>query len=384
MTPSSPSTNAKLHILYGLQSLDFGGLERIVVDLARVALQKDHRVTILCLERPGTLAEAARALGAEVLCLDKPPGRIPSIVGRAAELFTKLQPNILHTHTVGALWYFGPAAKLAKIPVLHTEHIDNVGKSVGISDKLKTRLLWHKAARYADRFCCVSEDVARSAGRWRTVPRYKLETVLNGIDTDRYADRSTRTGVREILGIPSEALVVGTVGRLNEVKRQSLLLQAVAVLGIGYEDVRILLVGDGPERGALEQLANQLGLSNRTHFAGYQPNPERFFPAMDVFALTSRLEGLPLVILEAWAASLPVVSSAVGGIPKLIHHGGNGLLFPNGNEKLLAECLRSLLSDHDKSSRLGRSGKTIVQQNYSLSRMAGDYEARYRELLKLG
>jgi glycosyltransferase involved in cell wall biosynthesis len=293
-----------------------------------------------------------------------------------------LRPDVIHAHQVGALWYLGPAARAAgRIPVLFTEHIDHVGKSVGWRKKVKARLLLNRAARYAQKLCGVSEDVSRSMARWGTVPAGKVATVLNGIDTDRYADTSSRSAVRKELGVPPAARLIGTVGRLSEVKRQDLLLRAVAGFGSGREDVRVLLVGDGHERQRLERLAADLGLGARAIFAGYQPNPERFLPAMDVFALTSRLEGLPLALLEAWAAGLPVVSSAVGGIPDVVTDGATGFLFPFGDEPALVAALRKVVTDPDTAARVGSAGQAVVRKRYSLVRMAANYEAMYRDLL---
>ncbi len=377
-----PESFPTLHIVHGLQSLDVGGLERIVLDLTRVGRRRGHRVSVVCLERPGTLAPQVEAEGATVLSLDKPPGRTPWLSDRAATLLSDLTPDIVHTHTIGALWYLGSAVrKVCPIPVLHTEHIDNVGKATSRWAKLKTRVLWHRAGQYADRFCCVSDDVGRSATKWWTVPRSKVETVLNGIDTDRYADLSTRAEVRNQFGIAASDRVVGTVGRLNEVKNQNLLLQAVAALDSSHGDLHILLVGDGPERSSLERRASDLGLGSRTHFAGYQRNPERYLPAMDVFAMTSRIEGLPLALLEAWAARLPIVSSAVGGVPKVVVDGESGILFPNGDEVALATALRTLLGDSEMAARMAAKGQALVRERYSLDRMATDYEERYRSLL---
>lgn len=372
------SQSKKLHIVHGVQSLDVGGLERIVLDLSRVAGRRGHRVTVVCLERKGTLAHLVEAEGAKVVSLDKPPGLIRSLRETTTQLLTQLAPDVLHTHTIGALWYLGPGAKnTCRIPVIHTEHIDNVGKARGWLAKLKTRVLWHQAARHADRFCCVSDDVARSALRWWTVPRSKVETVLNGIDTDRYTDTSTRPTVRKSLGIAETARVIGTVGRLNEVKNQHLLLRAVATLGPDYEDVHVLLVGDGPERASLEKLSVDLGLAPRIHFAGYQQHPEHFLPAMDLFALTSRLEGLPLALLEAWAASVPVISSAVGGVPKVVIDGESGLLFPSGDEAALTAAIKRLFADVQFARKLAAAGLSVVRKHYSLERMASDYENRY-------
>ena len=381
-TTARPGTGP-LHIAHGVLTLDVGGLERIVLDLVRVGRRQGHRVSVVCLERPGTLGPAAEAEGAIVVSLNKPPGRPPELVTKATGALGDLRPDVIHTHAVGALWYLGPAARaLGRIPMVHTEHIDNVGKAVGWIAKLKTRVLWNRAGRFADTFCGVSDDVSRSVGRWGTVPRSKIKTVLNGIDLERYQEKGSRDAVRAEFGIDPSARVVGTVGRLNEVKRQDLLIRAVGALGPGFEDVRLLLVGDGPERPALERLVVGLGLTSRVRFAGYQASPQRFLPAMDLFALTSRLEGLPLALLEAWAAERPVVSSAVGGVPKVVRDGETGRLFPNGDEPALTAALRDLLSDPVTAARLGTAGLAVVRREFSLERMAAEYEAIYREALE--
>lgn len=376
MTP--PAAPRRLHVGHAVVSLEVGGLERIVVDLARVGVERGHRVTVICLERPGELADAARRAGAAVVCLDKPPGRVPGLTAAAAKLLAGLAPDVVHTHQVGPLWYLGPAA--GRAVVVHTEHIDNVGKAAGVLPKLKLRWLWHRAARHAGRFCGVSADVAASAGRYGTVPRRKLAVVLNGIDTARYDRPERRAAARAELGVPADAPLVGTVGRLSEVKRQDLLLRAARQL----PGVHVVLVGDGPERENLVRLAGELGLAGRAHFAGYRADPELVLPAFDVFALTSRLEGLPLSLLEAWAAGLPVVSTAVGGVPKVVRDGANGLLVASGDGAALAAALARLLADPAAAARLGAAGRDAVRADYSLKRMADEYEGHYRALIAGG
>jgi glycosyltransferase involved in cell wall biosynthesis len=120
---------------------------------------------------------------------------------------------------------------------------------------------------------------------------------------------------------------------------------------------------------------------DRTVFTGYVTNPELALGAMDFFALTSRLEGLPLAMLEAWAAGLPVVASAVSGIKRIVEPGRTGLLFPDGDLPALINALRSVLKDPDQARRMAEAGRAVVRQSYSLERMAGDYERRYRDLL---
>jgi glycosyltransferase involved in cell wall biosynthesis len=220
-----------------------------------------------------------------------------------------------------------------------------------------------------------------SVRQWGTVPRGKVQVVLNGIDTSVYRDASRREEIRRSLAIPAEARVIGTVGRLNEVKRQDLLVRAFAEISRRRAEAWLLVVGDGPERSRLEELARELGVAERAVFAGYQANPEWFFAAMDAFALTSRHEGLPLALLEAWAAGLPVVSSAVGGIPKVVEHGRTGLLFESGDEAALVQALEQVLDDAALAERLAAAGREVAEARYSLSRMADDYSRIYTEAM---
>ena len=371
-----------LHIVHGLLRLDVGGLERVVLDLVAAGRRAGHRVSVVCLERPGMMADQARALGAAVVCLNKPPGKCPETTRAAAAALETLQPDVVHSHQIGALWYLGRPARQAGVPVVHTEHGNHLAMATGWRARLKTWLFWRRAARAADQFCCVSDDIARSVTLFRVVPGKKVKVVSNGIRTEDFSDRSTRQAVRAELQIAADAPVVGTVGRLNEIKRQDRLLHAVARLAHQFPGVRLLLVGDGPERGRLERLAADLGVRERVCFAGYRPDPQRYLPAMDVFALTSRSEGFPVALLEAWAASLPVVSSAVGGVPGVVTHGADGLLFPAGDVAALTAALAALLADPRRCRRLGEAGQAVARSRYSLETMFDTYERGYRQAIR--
>ena len=377
-TPPPP-----LHIVHGVLSLDCGGLERLVVNLVREGRRCQQRVSVVCIERPGRLAPAVEAEGAEVFSLGKPPGRSAAAIQQAALLLQRLQPDVIHTHQIGALWYLGQAARPQRIPVLHTEHSDHVAHARGWLAKLKVRWQWRTTARYARRFCCVSDDVARSVRRYGTVPRKKVEVVPNGIDLAGYDATAGSAGIRSELGLPAGTLVIGTVGRLVEVKCQDLLIAAFAQLCERgrHPQTRLLIIGDGPERGRLETLARRLNVHEQTVFAGYQAQPERMLRAMDLFVLTSRHEGMPLALLEAWAAGLAVVSSAVGSIPQTVMHGISGMLFPSGDVAALTDTLERLLDAPWIISQLGRRGRARVEARYSLERMAAAYRQHYEALV---
>jgi glycosyltransferase involved in cell wall biosynthesis len=376
--PSNPVP--ELHVVHIVLSLDVGGLERVVIELAREGRRLGQKVSVICLERRGVLAKHLEDAGGRIIVLDKQPGLKPGIVKHIRSVLRELRPDVVHTHQIGALLYAGPAAQWEHVPaVVHTEHINNIKKNTSRFRRIKMRALWWFASRYAERFFCVSQDIADAAKRLITPE--KVSVVCNGVDTSAFASRSERSSIRSSLGIPLKAPVIGTVGRLDEVKCQDLLIRAFSRVREHVNDAHLLLVGDGPQRQSLQTLAQELEVSNRVHFAGYQPQPQKFLAAMDLFALPSRLEGMPLVILEAWAAGLPVIASRVGGVPSLVN-GSCGLMFDSGDQQALERLLLKLLTDSREADRMSRAGLKRAQLEFDTSVMAKNYQRSYMEILK--
>jgi glycosyltransferase involved in cell wall biosynthesis len=172
--------------------------------------------------------------------------------------------------------------------------------------------------------------------------------------------------------------VVGTVGRVDEVKNQTMLVRAMAPL-LG-DRVRLVIVGDGPARAALEAAVGALPEPRFTHVLGRRMDVERILPAFDVFVLSSRSEGLPLVVPEAMAAGLPVVSTAVGGIPGVVEEGVTGLLCPV-EEDALRHRLATLAGDRDRARAMGARAREIALSRYSAERMLDDYLTLYEKAL---
>jgi len=199
----------------------------------------------------------------------------------------------------------------------------------------------------------------------------KIHVVRCGLDLNGYRpnSRGSRNGVTEIL----------TVGRLVSVKGHGVLLEAIARLAESGEAVTATIVGDGPRRATLEQLARQLGIADRVSFAGRvgQDDIGRYYEDADVFCLPSFSEGLPVVLLEAMAHSVPVIASRIAGIPELIEDGRSGLLVPPGRADLLADALRSLVVDHARRAELGAEGRRRVHAEFQLDASA----ERLRELI---
>jgi glycosyltransferase involved in cell wall biosynthesis len=370
-----------VRVVHVVLSMELGGLERVVIDLVREGQALGQHVEVICLESGGVLAPLVESLDAPIIVLDKSPGFRPDVIRRMDRLFHKLRPDVIHTHQMGALLYSSLSQwRGGEQLLVHTEH----GRHY--PGRLKTRVLSRLATSSTARFYCVSRDIADSIVAHRIAAVGKVRVVPNGIETARFTGRGGEDPdiLRRRLGVPPGVAVIGTIGRLDEIKRQDLLIRSFAELKRSVPDTHLLIVGQGPRMNELRETVARLGLEASVSLVGFQPEPESYLRVMDVFALTSRSEGMPLVILEAWASGVPVVASRVGGIPELIESGVNGLLFEPDDEAGLADSLRRLLSDPLEARRIAEAGRSLARIRYDVRAMAATYHRDYCVLLGRG
>lgn len=360
-----------MNIAHILSSFAIGGQERVALDLARGQRQLGHRVIAVSLAPPpdGQLAADFVAHGVATFTVPKASGFDLRLPMRLAEVLRAQSIDIVHTHNPQPLIYGTLAARAAGALLVHTKHGANPDGG---------RKLWMRraAGHLAAAYVAVSSTTAAIARRNRECPESRLHVIDNGIDLSRFApDAAARAAIREELGIPSRAWIIGTVGRLAPEKAYPSLIEAAA-RSLG-EDVRLLIVGDGAERARIEGEARRHDVTRFVHLLGARKDVPRLLAAFDVFALSSTTEGLPLVIPEAMATALPVVSTAVGGIPNVVRQGETGLLVPARDPSALAAALCSLRQDRARAATLGRTGRTVALRNYSAERMVDDYLSLY-------
>jgi glycosyltransferase involved in cell wall biosynthesis len=298
----------------------------------------------------------------------------PTLPLRLGRHLARAGVSVVHTHNPHALIYGAPAAFVAGALAIHTKHGMN-------PDTARRVWLRRTAGKLARAHVAVTPALARVALKSGDCDSPRLHVVANGVDLTRFKpSRRARAEARLELGIARDAWVVGTVGRLAPEKNQALLVDAMAdQLG---EQRQLIIVGDGPERAALAARVAATGRSRYVHMTGARTDVQHLLAAFDAFALTSSTEGLPLVLLEAMAMGLPVVSTAVGGIPDLIEHRVTGFLLPSGDVARLSRQLSSLSRDFSLSRQVGEGARRMVLERYSLTRMASDYEALYKSLMR--
>ena len=364
------------HVAHILSSLGLGGQERVALDLAKGQLRAGFRVTALSLAPApdGPLGDEFRAAGARVNRVERPrPGVNPGLFLRLTRWLRRHDVDLAHTHNRMALIYGAPAAFLARAAVVHTKHGNNPG---GGSELFAARL----AARCVDAFVAVSPETAAVARSRGEVALARLQVIPNGIELSRFhPEPSAGDRVRAELAIDKGAFVMGTVGRLAAEKEQALLLRALAPL-LGSL-AHLVVAGDGPLRTALSELAAALGVSPYVHFLGARGDVPDVLNALDAFVLSSSTEGLPLVVPEAMATGLPVVSTRVGGIPTVIDDGETGYLVPAGDEEALRRRLALLKADRELGRACGRRARAVALARFSAERMVRDYLTLYARVL---
>ena len=190
--------------------------------------------------------------------------------------------------------------------------------------------------------------------------------------------------MKQELGIDNSDRIIGCVGTLRSVKGHKYLIQAIPLILDKFPHTRLVLVGDGPLRSELERLAEKLKVRERIMFLGYRPDVSELMNIFDIFILPSLSEGLSNVLLEAMAASKPVIATNVGGNPEVVEDGRTGLLVPPKDPKKIAEAVNELLDNKNKRLEMGKAGLERVKEKFSISKTVREYKEVYLEVLHKG
>lgn len=231
-----------------------------------------------------------------------------------------------------------------------------------------------------ERVICVSDDLLEAC-LGCGVPARNCVLLENAIDAEDYTRRQPTAEAKARLGLPTTGFLIGAAGRLAPEKAFDLLIRSLRGLVSRGLDARLVIVGEGGERAGLQRLATELGLQDRVMLPGWQADVRRYFEAMDVFALSSRREGLPNVLLEAMALEVPVVASRVNGVPRLVQDGRNGFLVEPGDVEGLTTALRGLLTNRELRELFRAAGRRTVETRYSFPTRMTRLKRIYDELL---
>ncbi|MEO8680120.1 MAG: glycosyltransferase [Vicinamibacterales bacterium] len=363
---------SKPRVMQLVLSLAPGGTERLVIEICR-RLSSVADSLVCCLDEPGLWAAELAAINIPVVSLGRAAGFQLSLAPRVARVMTEHRVDVVHCHHYSP-YVYGLLASALKpgVRVVFTEH----GRLSDAGPSRKRRLVNPMLSILPARICAVSADLKRHMIA-EGFPARRVEVLYNGIDPGQRPRPLQRQAARNALGIPHDALVVGTVGRLDKVKNLSALLGAHAVVVARHPSAILVIVGAGGEAAALEAEARALGIAESVRFAGYRSDVREQLAAFDVYANSSVYEGVSLTILEAMAAVLPVVATRVGGNPEVVVDHETGLLVA-GHPRALADALLRLASDPARRHAMGEAGRWRVKRHFSVTRMVEQYADAYR------
>jgi len=369
-------------VLFVITGLAYGGAETQLVHLATRLKARGWDVRVVSLTPPKAYVQELEAAGVPVSSLGirgKAPD--PRPVFRLAKMIRTWQPQIVHSHMVHANLVARLVRLLAPVPVLIcTAHsIDEKGQRA--SDRLRKM-----AYRLTDPLCDLTTQVSQAGleryVRIGAVPRHKIRYLPNGVDTERFRpDPELRACLRQELGLET-AFAWLAVGRFDVPKDYANLLQAFAYVAQARPEAQLLIAGDGPLRPSMEQLANDLGITDRVKFLGIRRDIPALMNAADAYVMSSAWEGMPNVLLEAAASGLPIVATDVGGNSEVVIDGKTGFLVPPKDPEALAQAMVQLMGlPQEERRRVGEAARQYVEANYSLDRVVDQWEALYREFL---
>lgn len=362
----------KIRILYIIPNLEVAGAEQHLINLVSNLDKQRFEVLICCIKKPGRLGELFKERGGNVVCLERRSIYDLRIMTDIHRLIKRNGFDIIHTYLFGFHYLAGIPARLCGTPVVISSR-----REIAVWKKWHHRFLENLGNRFTNKVIACSEAAREFAVQSENLPEEKILTIYNGVDLEKFSPRPQSACILEEFGFGKEDKIIGMVTKFASVKDHKTLLKAVNEIRKIYPRIKCLLVGDGLLKESVELEVESLKLGNNIIFPGKRDDIARILSIMDVFMLTSLVEGLPNTILEAMACGLPVVATNVGGIPEVVKNGKSGILVEPRDYRAIADAVMRLLENVSLRKEMGRRGREIVERKFGLDRMIEDYENLY-------
>jgi glycosyltransferase involved in cell wall biosynthesis len=362
-----------INVMQIVHDLNFGGMQRVVVDLCLNVEPARFSMSVCCLEELGPNAKELEQRGIPVFLVKKKPGLDWLLPLRLRKLFLKQKVQVVHTHGINPFFYGTIGAILAKVPVkIQTDHargVFPVARKEMISEMV---LSW-----FVDRIGAVSEGVKSDLVKYEHISPKKIKVIYNGIDESKFRVKIDQKKKREELGIDRDDKVIGIGVRLSEQKGIRYLIEAVSLVVKSFSNIKLLIIGDGEYRSNLENLALDYGIADKVIFTGFRNDIPELLQVIDIYVLPSFREGHPLVLLEAMAAGKPVVATDIPGNRETVEYGKTGMLVPTRNSEELAIALLKLLEDDEMRHKMGIMGHKRFGKLFIIDKMVKKYQDLY-------
>lgn len=364
-----PVKTGNMKVIHVIGGGEFGGAEQHILELLTILHRKSIEPQVVCFYN-STFAQELRKRNIPVFVIDQLPKMDYRLVKEIRKVFIRENPVLIHSHGVRANFLCRLAARpLPNIPVITTIHsVLRYDYPNPVSYFLASRMeFWTR--QWNQHYIAISKSIRKLLLKEGVKPE-QVSLIHHGIAIEEFDIAEQKEQIRQSLGLPADAFIVGTVSRLVPIKGLGDLMESLPLVLKEYPNFHWLAVGDGPEKEPLLQLAREKGIENHVHFIGFRQDIPRCLKAMDAFISTSYSEGFGLSVIEAMAAKVPVISTPVGGISDFLLDRVNGLAVPAHRPDEIARCLIQLYQDNHLGNKLVNKAYQLVSENFTLEIMA--------------
>ena len=366
----------RIKILQVIHGMYIGGAENVVANIARSVDHEKYDINICCINELGELGEALVDEGFEIQVMNRSDGLL-KLIGQIKQVIKQVNPDIVHTHGIAALQSVGPLYIFNRLPpLIHTFHFGNY-PHIERKYLYMERLL----ARLATRLVAVSSSQRQAVIRHLYLNPEKVVTIFNGVPANPYRScEKTRSLVREELKYGSQDIVIACIAVLSKQKGIRFLLDAFPEISAKHANARLMIVGGGPLADDLRQHTEALGIGDRVMFAGWRKDVHQLMSAIDIFALPSLWEGLPMVLLEAMSSGLPIVVTDVADNAVLIQNEVGGFVVNHSDSEALSVALSRMIDDMPFAKKMGEHARSRYEAEFTVDIMVENYQKLYKEL----
>jgi glycosyltransferase involved in cell wall biosynthesis len=368
----------KPKLAYVVHSLNPGGTEKLAMQMA-LEFSEEFEIEVCCLDEPGLWASDLRRRGIRVECFWRQPGFDWRLVVRLARWFRESRFDLVHAHQYTAWFYAALARILCRRPrLLFEEHGRFYPEMDNWRRRLVNRMLIEPLSHHT---VAVSQDVRERLVRYEGLDRGRISIIYNGTpQLERLSGREVED-LRATFGFDESHFVVGTVGRFDAIKNLPMLARAFTAAAARNPKLRLLLVGDGPERAAIADLLTELGVESHSALPGFRDDARDITQCMDLFVLASFSEGTSMALIDAMAAGVPVAVTAVGGNVEVVDAGTSGWVVPSDDEAALSDAICEASDSAEQRSGYAEVSRRLYEERFSLEGMLEAYRRCYGSLL---
>ncbi len=367
-------TERPIHILHVTFNMGIGGTEQVINQLVTNTQSGQVTHEITCIDGfVGEIGQQLQARGIPVSCIKRQPGFDRELIRNLREKIRVSGADIVHCHQYTPYLYGWLSALGLNAKIVFTEH----GRFHPDRYRYKAVLVNPVMALLTSSIIAISDATRSSLVRYEFIPRSKIRVIYNGIAPLR-RDEPEIKKIREELGIPDKAFVVGTVSRLDKVKNQAMMLRAFGQFLSHVPDAFLLIVGDGPERSELERQAREQGIEMSVCFTGFIARPAQYLALMDIFLLSSHTEGTSMTLLEAMSLGIPSVVTRVGGNPEIVIDNETGYVVESDNDGAFSAAMVKMANNRSIRERCSLASEERFHSHFSITKMTEQYLAVYR------